>query len=195
MSNNNRTDNIYSLPDNLPVPEDDGACDHLLYKKIPSINLSATNGNTVNLANIGKTTVVFCYPRTGRPDQNPPIGWNDIPGARGCTPQTCAFRDLYSEFHNLGIEVFGLSTQTSEYQHELQQRLDLPFSILSDYKFDFINALNLPTFSIAEMKLIKRLTLIIDSNGIIQKVFYPVFPPTLNGIGALDWIKQNMLNS
>ncbi|TXH59890.1 MAG: peroxiredoxin [Bacteroidia bacterium] len=187
-----RTDDVYKLPDNLPIPKDDGACDHLLYKKIPELLLESTNGTLIDLSKINKPLVLFCYPRTGRPDKNPPAGWNEIPGARGCTPQICAFRDLHYEFIKHNVIVFGLSTQDSSYQREMQQRLNLPFQILSDEKLEFTKKLTLPTFNVDNMTLIKRLTLIVDKHGVIQKIFYPVFPSDINASESIKWIKNNL---
>ncbi len=170
-------DNFQSLPAGLPAPEDDGAADHLRGMRLPSVPLPATDGHTVDLAAVGGTTVVYLYPRTGEPGQPLPDGWDAIPGARGCTPQSCAFRDHYADLHVLGAEVFGLSTQTTTYQTEVATRLHLPFALLSDADLHFATALRLPTFTVAGMTLFKRLTLIVE-DGLIAHVFYPVFPPT-----------------
>jgi peroxiredoxin len=185
-----RSDNLYALPENLPVPLDDGACDHLPDMRVPSVPLLSTRGRVVDLASLVARTVVYCYPRTGQPDQEPPRGWNEIPGARGCTPQSCAFRDHHPELEALGARVFGLSTQTTDYQREAAGRLHLPFELLSDEKLAFANALRLPTFQLDSMTLIKRLTLII-SGGRIAKVFYPVFPPDKNAEEVIAWLAQN----
>jgi peroxiredoxin len=182
-----RTDNLYELPENLPVPVDDGACDHLLGIHMPSVALPSTAGRVVDLASLAGRTVVYCYPRTGRPEQEPPSGWNDIPGARGCTPQSCAFRDQYQTIQRLGTEVFGLSTQDTAYQREAVARLHLPFELLSDAELAFARALRLPTFEVEAMTLIKRLTLIIWA-GRIEKVFYPVFPPDKNAEEVIEWL-------
>ncbi|MFI4922325.1 MAG: peroxiredoxin [Burkholderiales bacterium] len=185
-----RTDNIYQLPENLPLPVDDGACNHLMGLRLPSTALPATSGGKVELANLAGTTVLYCYPRTGRPDQELPPGWNDIPGARGCTPQSCAFRDHHLELQRLSARVFGLSTQSTEYQQEAAQRLHLPFALLSDGELQFVRALRLPTFEVGEMTLIKRLTLILR-DGRIAKVFYPVFPPDQNALQVINWLSHN----
>ena len=185
-----RTDSIYQLPENLPLPTDDGACNHLPGLRLPSTALPATSGGKVELANLAGTTVLYCYPRTGRPDQELPPGWNDIPGARGCTPQSCAFRDHHLELQRLSARVFGLSTQSTEYQQEAAQRLHLPFALLSDGELQFVSALRLPTFEVGEMTLIKRLTLILR-DGRIAKVFYPVFPPDLNALQVINWLSHN----
>lgn len=184
-----RQDNLYELPKDLPIPIDDGACNHLLGMKLPSVPLKSTTGRVVDLAKISGRTVVYCYPRTGRPDKDLPQGWNEIPGARGCTPQSCAFRDHYQELRVLGAEVFGLSTQDSNYQKEAVERLHLPFPLLSDENLIFTKAVNLPTFEVEAMTLIKRLTLIIR-NGFVEHVFYPVFPPDKNADEVINWLRK-----
>jgi peroxiredoxin len=185
-----RSDNLYELPENLPVPIDDGACNHLVGMRLPSIPLPSTAGGVVDLSGLSGRTVVYCYPRTGRPDEEPPPGWNEIPGARGCTPQSCAFRDHDRELKGLGARVFGVSTQTTIVQREAAERLHLPFELLSDEKLDFANTLRLPTFKVDSMTLIKRLTLIITS-GRIDKIFYPVFPPDKNAEEVIQWLSQD----
>ena len=186
-----RTDNVMELPKDLPVPQDDGACKHLTGIRLPSIALRSTRGRTVDLSMLKGTTVVYIYPRTGRPDQELPTGWNAIPGARGCTPQSCAFRDHYQELKGLGVsELFGLSTQDTAYQQEAVERLHLPFELLSDEKLEFAKALSLPTFEVDGMKLIKRITLIV-CDGRIVKVFYPVFPPDKNAGEVIKWLTAN----
>lgn len=183
-----RADNVYELPTDLPVPVNDGACDHLQGLRLPSVTLTATSGRSIDLARLAGLTVVYVYPRTGRPDQELPTGWNAIPGARGCTPQSCAFRDHYQELRDLGVsQLFGLSTQDSAYQREAVERLHLPFDLLSDEKQEFAKALKLPTFSVDGMTLIKRLTLI-ARDGVIEKVFYPVFPPDGNAAEVISWL-------
>lgn len=184
-----RTDNINQLPADLPVPVDDGACNHLPRLRLPSMPLPSTGGETVDLAGLRGRTVVYCYPRTGRPDQDMPKGWNEIPGARGCTPQSCAFRDHYEDLAALGARVFGLSTQTTDYQREAVGRLGLPFSILSDADLRLAKALRLPTFEVESMVLIKRLTLVLR-DGKIEKVFYPVFPPDKNAEQVIAWLTE-----
>lgn len=183
-----RSDNLYELPENLPVPVDDGACGHLLGMHLPSVPLGSTAGQLVDLVKLHGRTVVYCYPRTGRPDQEPPAGWNEIPGARGCTPQSCAFRDHYQELQALCAHVFGLSTQNTEYQQEAVRRLHLPFELLTDSELAFVGALRLPIFTVESMILVKRLTLIIR-DGRIEKVFYPVFPPDRNAAEVIEWLK------
>ncbi|MEO7726223.1 MAG: peroxiredoxin [Burkholderiales bacterium] len=183
-----RTDNVMELPKDLPVPQDDGACDHLTGLKLPSVVLRSTDGHAVDLSKLPGTTVVYIYPRTGRPDQDVPTGWNAIPGARGCTPQSCAFRDHYQELKALGVTaLYGLSTQDSAYQQEAVERLHLPFEILSDETLEFARALGLPTFEVDGMQLIKRITLIVR-DGAIVNVFYPVFPSDRNADNVMRWL-------
>jgi peroxiredoxin len=184
-----RQDNLHELPKDLPIPIDDGACNHLPGMKLPSVPLIATTGRVVDLANIAGRTFVYCYPRTGRPDEDPPPGWNEIPGARGCTPQSCAFRDHDQELRALGVEVFGLSTQDTNYQKEAVERLHLPFPLLSDEKLRFAKALKLPTFEVESMTLIRRLTLVIK-DGRVEHVFYPVFPPDKNADEVIVWLRK-----
>ena len=190
-----RSDNLYELPENLPVPQDDGACDHLAGMKLPPVALQSTGGRKVDLSTLKSTTVVYIYPRTGRPDQEVPPGWNGIPGARGCTPQSCAFRDHYQELKGAGASnVFGLSTQDTAYQQEAVERLHLPFGLLSDERLKFARALKLPTFDVAGMRLIKRMALI-ARDATIEKVFYPVFPPDRNAGDVLDWLRNRRQTS
>ncbi len=185
-----RSDNVYKLPPGLPAPEDDGACAHLMGMRLPSLGLRSTAGSAVDLSTLPGWTIVYCYPRTGRPDQPSPTGWDAIPGARGCTPQSCGFRDHYPEIRDLGIDaVFGLSTQDSEYQHEVAERLHLPFQLLSDQNLDFAKALGLPTFEVDGMTLIKRITLIVH-DGLIEHVFYPVFPPDTHAPAVIHWLVE-----
>jgi len=186
-----RSDNIHELPKDLPVPQDDGACDHLTGMTLPPIGLPSTRGRVVDLSRLVGTAVVYIYPRTGRPDQELPTGWNAIPGARGCTPQSCAFRDHYEELQRAGAaHVYGLSSQDSAYQREAVERLHLPFELLSDAGLELAQALNLPTFEVDGMTLIKRITMIVR-DGRIEKVFYPVFPPDQNAAEVLDWLVAN----
>jgi peroxiredoxin len=182
-----RSDNLYQLPADLPVPVDDGACDHLPGLPVPARPLPATHGAPVDLAALAGRTVVYAYPRTGEPDQDPPPGWDAIPGARGCTPQSCAFRDHHQELQALGARVFGLSTQSTAYQQAAATRLHLPFALLSDADLTFAHALRLPLFTVAGMTLIKRLTLVIR-DGRIEHVFYPVFPPDQNAAVVTAWL-------
>jgi peroxiredoxin len=183
--------NALELPVDLPVPQDDGACDHLVGALIPELWLASTAGYPVNLAALGGRTVVYCYPRTGEPGQAIPAEWDAIPGARGCTPQSCAFRDHFRELTDAGAShLFGLSTQDTEYQSEVVKRLGLPYLLLGDPELNLARALTLPTFQFNSRTLIKRLTLIID-DGHIAKVFYPVFPPDKSAEQTLEWMKQN----
>lgn len=182
-----RSDNILSLPPDLPVPPNDGMAGHLPGLAVAPLWLSATTGQRVNLAALPNRTVVYCYPRTGRPDQEPPDGWNAIPGARGCTPQSCAFRDHHSELQALAARVFGLSAQDSDYQREAVQRLHLPFPLLSDVDLAFSVAMRLPMFDVQSLRLIKRLTMILR-DGVVEHVFYPVFPPDRNAQEVIDWL-------
>jgi peroxiredoxin len=185
--------NLLELPEDLPVPEDDGACRHLVGMAVPPIALPATTGGLVDLARLaGLRSVIYCYPRTGQPDQKLPTGWDMIPGARGCTPQSCAFRDHHAELAARGAEVFGLSTQTTEYQREMAERLHLPFAVLSDAEFRLTEALKLPSFTVDGMRLVKRLTLILR-DGRIEHVLYPVFPPDRSADAVLAWLDSNSL--
>jgi peroxiredoxin len=182
------------LPTELPAPRDDGAARHLAGMRLPSLALAATDGSQVDLSQLSGRTVVYVYPRTGVPGQPLPEGWNDIPGARGCTPQSCGFRDHFGELKRLGIaHVFGLSTQDSAYQREAVERLHLPFPVLSDERLVLSRALDLPTFTTSGMTLLKRMALIIDE-GVISKVFYPVFPPDKNAEEVIAWLR-NQQNS
>ena len=185
-----RTENPYELPEDLPVPTDDGAADHLPGIQIPSVSLSSTSGETVDLSALPGRTVVYCYPMTGRPGSDLPSGWDEIPGARGCTPQSCSFRDHHAELRTLGARVFGLSTQDTDYQREATQRLHLPFALLSDEDLAFADTLRLPTFEVDDMVLLKRLTLIIK-DGRIEKVFYPVFPPDRSAQDVVGWLEAS----
>lgn len=176
------------LPANLPRPPDDGACDHLVGMTLPKMTLPSTAGRAVDLSALPKgRTVIYCYPMTGVPGQALPDGWDEIPGARGCTPQSCSFRDHHRELADLGAGVLGLSTQTTEYQREMAGRLHLPFDVLSDADLRFATALRLPTFEVEGKRLIKRLTLIVRDQ-IIEHVFYPVFPPDQSAAEVVKWL-------
>ncbi len=184
------SDTLYTLPDNLPIPEDDGACNHLPGLELPGLTLPTTTYTGINLSQLEVRSVVYVYPRTGEPDRDPPDGWNLIPGARGCTPQSCSFRNHFHELEAFGARVFGLSTQDTDYQQEGATRLHLPFPLLCDSTLEFARALHLPTFTIAGMTLLKRVTLILN-NGKIEKVFYPVFPPDQSAAMVLAWLEAN----
>ncbi len=168
-------DDFHTLPDDLPVPVDDGACDHLTGMKAPLLALLSTAGGAVDLASARRPFVLYCYPLTGRPGTDLPADWDDIPGARGCTPQTCAFRDHAPEIASLGHDIFAMSTQATDCQREIADRLDVPFAVLSDADLAMARALGLPRFVVAGMTLIKHLTLIVGG-GVISKAFYPMFP-------------------
>ena len=178
------------LPSDLPVPRNDGAAAHLNGASLPNITLMATNSVAINLAALSGLTVIYVYPMTGQPNVPLPEGWDEIPGARGCTPQSCSFRDHYSELRSFSVSVFGLSTQTSQYQKEARDRLHLPFELLSDAELSLKIKLRLPTFEVSGMTLYKRLTLI-SRNAQILKVFYPAFPPDQNADQVLDWLPNN----
>jgi len=183
-------ENLTELPKDLPVPVDDGACDRLLGQYLPSIALSSTHGRSVDLSAIAGRVVIYCYPMTGQPGMPLPDGWEEIPGARGCTPQSCAFRDRNRELSELETQVFGLSTQSTEYQMEAAERLHLPFELLSDRDLRFAEKLKLPIFELEGKQLLKRVTIIAEG-GKIVKFFYPVFPPDLNADEVIDWLRNN----
>jgi peroxiredoxin len=158
--------------------------------RLPSVSLTSTSDEHIDLSALAGITVVYCYPLTGRPDRALPQGWDEIPGARGCTPQSCAFRDHHAELRDLGSRVFGLSTQDSAYQREAAERLNLPFGLLSDEKLNFVGTLGLPTFETEGITLVKRLTMIIE-DGEILKVFYPVFPAGRNAEEVIGWLSDH----
>jgi peroxiredoxin len=179
------------LPPDIPVPQDDGAARHLSGMTLPDLALPATSGPPVNLSKLKGRVVVYIYPRTGVPGVDALPGWDDIPGARGCTPQSCGFRDHFADLKALGVaQVFGLSTQDSDYQREAAERLHLPFPILSDAGLKLTHAMKLPTFSAAGMTLLKRMALVID-DGTITKAFYPVFPPDKNAAEVVAWLRAS----
>lgn len=184
---------IVDAPDwsTIPAPMDDGATRHLTGATVPSIPLTATNGETVDLSGLKGRSVVYAYPRTGRPGVENPDGWDMIPGARGCTPQTCSFRDHFKELKVLGVDhLFGLSTQGPEYQREAAERLHLPFAILSDDRLALTRAMRLPTFETSGMVLLKRFTLVID-DARVRHVFYPVFPPDRSAADVIEWLSSS----
>ena len=180
---------LSKLPKNLPIPKDDGLSDHLYGAQWPSFDLPATNKQRVNVAKLNGYVVVYVYPMTGRPDVPLPDQWDEIPGARGCTPQSFSFRDHYEELQQLNAHVFGLSVQSSDYQREAKQRLHLSFELLSDSELSLKSTLSLPSFEVSGVVLYKRITLIIK-NGRIAKVFYPVFPPSENAQAVIEWLKR-----
>jgi len=174
----------------IPAPTDDGAAAHLVGMTIPALSLLATDDTSVMLSALSGRTVVFAYPRTGEPGKISLVDdWDMIPGARGCTPESCGFRDWHGEMRRLGAEVFGLSAQTSDYQREVRDRLQLPFELLSDEVFAFIDALSLPTFTVDSMRLLRRLTLVCLS-GMIEHVFYPIFPPDRHAEEVVAFLKS-----
>jgi peroxiredoxin len=185
--------NLNQLPANLPRPKDDGGARHLKGMALPDLELPSTSNRRVNLSKIdAPRVVVYAYPMTGRPDRQLPQGWDDIPGARGCTPETCGFRDHHKDLAKLHAEVFGVSTQDTAYQQEMVKRLEVPFEVLSDEHMALTKALKLPTFTVDGMTLLKRLTLI-ARHGRIEKVFYPVFPPDAHAEEVIAWLKKNSL--
>jgi peroxiredoxin len=179
------------LPPNLPVPKDDGGARHLVGMALPDLELPSTSNRRVNLSRISAPRLVlYAYPMTGRPDRKLPQGWDDIPGARGCTPETCGFRDHHKDLAKLRTEVFGVSTQDTAYQQEMVKRLQVPFEVLSDEHFALTKALNLPTFEVEGMRLIKRLTLVVRNHR-IEHVFYPVFPPDKHAEEVMAWLNAH----
>lgn len=178
------------LPDDLPVPVDDGGADHLPGATPPSCRRRATDGPDVDPTTLSGRTVIYAYPRTGEPGVDSPAGWDAIPGARGCTPQSCAYRDHAAELSAAGAQVFGLSTQTTEYQREAARRLHLPFPLLSDADLTLARAWNLPTFEADGQVLLRRLTMVLR-DGVVEHVRYPVFPPDMDAPAVLDWLRAN----
>ncbi len=179
------------LPDDLPIPEDDGAADHLPGLALPGWGLPSTQGGArLSLADLGERLLVaYVYPRTGVPGEPLPAGWDDIPGARGCTPQSCAYRDALAEFTELGATVVGVSAQSPAEQLEFAEREHIPFALLSDAGLRLASALRLPTFEAAGMTLYRRLTLVAD-DGLIARAFYPVFPPDRDATEVLAWLRS-----
>jgi peroxiredoxin len=188
----------FPLPPNLPVPDDDGAADHLKGARLPDLALPATNDSLIRLSDLDKA-VIFAYPRTGTPDRQPGPDWDAIPGARGCTPHSCGFRDLRGEFDLLGVRVLGLSTQSTEFQKEFVERIHFPFPILSDVALELVRVMRLPTFDydVALVgggglnTLLKRMAWYIE-NGVIRHVWYPVFPPDKNAGAVLSWLRSRI---
>ncbi len=183
--------NLSQLPSDLPIPQDDGAAQHLKGMRIPEISLHATTGNKLNPGDIQGRLVIYCYPMTGQPNVALPEGWDQIPGARGCTPQSCSYRDHYQELSSLGVQVMGLSVQSHQYQQEMVDRLHLPFPVLSDENYQFQQALHLPTFTAAGMTLLKRITLIAN-DGVIEAVHYPIFPSDSDPAWVIHYLKANV---
>ncbi len=183
---------LYQLPPDLPVPEDDGAADHLTGQKLPNLGLPSTDGDAVALHALGEgRSIVYCYPLTGRPDTDLPEGWDSIPGARGCTTEACDFRDHHDDLAAAGAaRVFGLSSQDTGYQREVVDRLRLPFAMLSDTGFRLAETLGLPTFEAGRARLYRRITLVIRDGG-IEHVFYPIFPPNEHARQVLRWLRDN----
>ena len=177
----------------IPEPKLDFNLEHLNQLIIPDLKLNSTDDTTVSLSNLKVITVIYVYPMTGVPGKELPEGWDKIPGARGCTPQSCSFRDNFSKLKKLGVNnIFGLSTQSTEYQKELATRLHLPYTILSDEKLEFSKKLKLPMFKVLKMNLLKRITLILKDNKII-KYFYPIFPPTKNIEDVINFFEKSKL--
>jgi peroxiredoxin len=184
--------NTVEAPDwtTIPAPPDDGGTSHLAGTRMASVPLLATNGETFNLSTLRGRTVVYAYPRIGKPGVENADGWDMIPGARGCTPQSCSFRDHFAELKALRVDyLFGLSTQDPDYQREAVERLHLPFAILSDQHLRLMRAMALPTFEVSGATLLKRFTLVID-DGVVEHVFYPVFPPDRNASDVVEWLSK-----
>lgn len=181
-----------SLPDDLPVPSDDQAADHLIGTAMPHVALVSTSGKTIRLDMLGdRRTVIYIYPLTGRPGTDVPRGWDSIPGARGCTPESCGFRDHFRDLLEAGAgRVFGLSSQNTDYQGEVVERLALPFDMLSDPQFLMADTLRLPTFEAGGTRLFKRLTMVVRA-GLIEHVFYPIFPPNAHAQQVLNWLRSH----
>lgn len=175
------------LPEGLPVPGDDGAAAHLEGMRVPSIGLPSTTGDDLDLSAVPGTLVVYVYPKAGRPGIEPPPEWDAIPGARGCTPQSCAFRDHHDELRGVGATVVGLSTQNTDEQRRFREDNHLPFALVSDADRAFASALALPTFTFDGTTLLKRITLVVR-DGVIEKAFYPVFPPDANAAEVLAYL-------
>ncbi len=182
--------NYNQLPPDLPVPVDDGSANHLVGMKLPNISLKSTRGDSINVGKIKGKLVIYCYPMTGQPNVPLPEGWDQIPGARGCTPQSCSFRDHYQDIQALGAEVIGLSVQTTDYQKEMADRLHLPFPVVSDSNHEFSKAMNMPTFVAAGMNLLRRVTLIAE-DGVIKAIHYPIFPSDSDPTWVIDYLKRN----
>jgi peroxiredoxin len=183
------TDDVYTLPPGLPVPEDDGAAGHLLGTMLPQLTLDSTKGPVSLRALAEDLLVLYVYPRSGRPGVPSLEGWDAIPGARGCTPQSLGFRDAYERFRELGAEVAGMSAQTLDDQREFAERNDIPYPVIADPELRLGSALRLPTFEVEGHTLYKRLALVVQACA-IAKVFYPVFPPDENAGEVLAWLEE-----
>jgi peroxiredoxin len=179
------------LPADLPAPVDDGAADHLIAVVLPDVTLPATDGRSVRLTELGPgRTVIYAYPMTGTPGVDPPDGWDEIPGARGCTPESCGFRDHNAELDRAGAAVLGLSTQPTDVQREAAERLGLPFALLSDADLELPRALGLPAMVVEGTTMIRRLTLVVR-DGRIEHVFHPVFPPDTHAVEVVAWLRDH----
>jgi peroxiredoxin len=183
-------DVLRSIPKDLPIPLNDGACEHLENMLLPNVSLWSTDNQEITLSRLSGWNVIFCYPMTGRPGFTIPEGWVQIPGAAGCTPQVCSYREHNAEFKRNSVGVYGISAQTREVQKEAINRLELSYPLLSDANYSFSSALKLPLLEVDGLKLIKRLTLILK-NGVIKKCFYPVFPPDKNVVEVIAWLIKN----
>ncbi len=185
----NRQTNLSQLPADLPVPEDDGGTQHLCGMRLPAVSLAATSGELVNLATLPRRTVIYAYPMTGVPGVPLPPDWDAIPGARGCTVEALAFKDHRTEIAELGADVYGLSTQDTAYQQEMANRLHLPFAVLSDANLELAKAMRLPMMDVDGQMLLKRLTMVV-SDGVVEQVFYPVFPPNAAATTVVEWLRK-----
>jgi peroxiredoxin len=190
QNNQSPPDVLRSIPEDLPVPLNDGACEHLENMLLPDVSLWSTDDRAINLSGLSGWNVIFCYPMTGRPGFAVPEGWIQIPGAAGCTPQVCSYRENHTEFKRNGVGVYGISAQIPEVQKEAASRLKLPYPLLSDADHYFSSSLKLPLLEVGGLKLTKRLTLI-TQHGVIKKCFYPVFPPDKNVIEVMAWLSEN----
>ncbi len=182
---------LHSLPSDLPIPIDDGAAKHLVGLRLPPIALPSTLGAPIQLDALSGISVIYSYPMTGRPDKTLPENWDLIPGARGCTPQACSYRDHYTELQSFGAKLYGLSTQSPDYQKEMAERLHLPFAVLSDEALKLAASISLPTFVANGITLLKRLTLICRDDQIIH-VNYPVFPPDKDIDRVISFLRSNI---
>jgi len=190
LTSSSKENNGPALPTSLPRPEDDGAADHIPNSTFPSVSLPSTAGNTVQPATLSGLSIFFCYPRTGAPGEKIPAEWDAIPGARGCTPQACSFRDASRSLLEKGVShIFGVSTQDTHYQLEIKERVHLPYQLLSDENEELIDSLKLPTFEWQGKRLLKRLTMAVEDGKVI-KVWYPVFPADKSAAEVLEWLEK-----